>query len=378
MALIWSEPLSKVAPRLGISDVGLAKICRRHLIQRPPQGHWARKPEDRAPQPTSLPNCPRPELETITLPDLDRKAAEAVEPSDLPPDIRDAIALEAKPTAKIRVPERITRYHPLLESTRSAFKKPFTDQFGRQFSRASGVFEINVSNPQLQRAVRIADTMVKALESRGWTISLDPKSGCQATRLGQTMTLSLFEPSKRFRHEPTPQERAQEARTGHGWYPKFDYRPTGLLTLAADRDRYARGATLAETPTRPLELRLNEFVVRLTRLAWRNHCDALERAEQQRLLALKQAERHKQWLRAQAKRKAIESLKLEAKLHGEAEGIRAYVAAVRRRSDSADLQAWATWALNVAERLDPATQGHITLGAIDTAMKRRGDNEAYD
>ena len=26
-ALVWSEPISKIAPRFGLSDRGLAKIC---------------------------------------------------------------------------------------------------------------------------------------------------------------------------------------------------------------------------------------------------------------------------------------------------------------------------------------------------------------
>lgn len=41
--LVWSEPLTKVAQRLGISDVAVAKRCRKLRIKTPPQGHWNRK-----------------------------------------------------------------------------------------------------------------------------------------------------------------------------------------------------------------------------------------------------------------------------------------------------------------------------------------------
>jgi integrase len=40
--LIWSEPTTTLARRFGISDVGLAKVCRRSDIPAPPRGYWAR------------------------------------------------------------------------------------------------------------------------------------------------------------------------------------------------------------------------------------------------------------------------------------------------------------------------------------------------
>jgi hypothetical protein len=39
---VWTAPVSEIALRLGISDVGLAKACRRAAIPLPPRGYWAR------------------------------------------------------------------------------------------------------------------------------------------------------------------------------------------------------------------------------------------------------------------------------------------------------------------------------------------------
>jgi hypothetical protein len=39
---IWAEPILQVAKRYGISDVGLAKICKRMKIPKPPRGYWAK------------------------------------------------------------------------------------------------------------------------------------------------------------------------------------------------------------------------------------------------------------------------------------------------------------------------------------------------
>lgn len=40
--LVWSAPLTTIADRIGVSDVGLAKACRRAAIPVPARGHWAR------------------------------------------------------------------------------------------------------------------------------------------------------------------------------------------------------------------------------------------------------------------------------------------------------------------------------------------------
>ena len=37
--LVWSEPIRMIAKRLGISDVGLAKACRRADLLLPPRGY---------------------------------------------------------------------------------------------------------------------------------------------------------------------------------------------------------------------------------------------------------------------------------------------------------------------------------------------------
>jgi hypothetical protein len=40
---IWSAPVLQVAKRYGISDVGLAKICKKMKIPKPPRGYWAKR-----------------------------------------------------------------------------------------------------------------------------------------------------------------------------------------------------------------------------------------------------------------------------------------------------------------------------------------------
>jgi hypothetical protein len=46
---VWPQPMSKLAKVYGISEVGLAKICKRLNVPLPPQGYWARKKRHQPP-----------------------------------------------------------------------------------------------------------------------------------------------------------------------------------------------------------------------------------------------------------------------------------------------------------------------------------------
>ncbi len=79
--LVWTAPVLETAPRLGVSDVALAKLCRRAAIPIPGRGYWARvesgQPLKRPPLPPSPDGLP--ELlrirGTVAQPAVDRAAA---------------------------------------------------------------------------------------------------------------------------------------------------------------------------------------------------------------------------------------------------------------------------------------------------------------
>ncbi|HEY5441653.1 MAG TPA: hypothetical protein VIJ90_10270, partial [Gemmatimonadaceae bacterium] len=57
-ALVWSEPMTRLARRFELSDVGLAKACARMMVPVPGRGYWAKKEVGRSPRPTRLPTLP--------------------------------------------------------------------------------------------------------------------------------------------------------------------------------------------------------------------------------------------------------------------------------------------------------------------------------
>jgi len=40
--LVWSKPTTQLATEFGVSDVAIAKACRRYDIPKPPLGYWAK------------------------------------------------------------------------------------------------------------------------------------------------------------------------------------------------------------------------------------------------------------------------------------------------------------------------------------------------
>ena len=40
---VWATPMRTLGQEFGMSDVGLAKVCRKHNIPVPPVGYWRRK-----------------------------------------------------------------------------------------------------------------------------------------------------------------------------------------------------------------------------------------------------------------------------------------------------------------------------------------------
>lgn len=52
---VWTQPTMRLAAAYRLSDVGLAKLCRRYDIPRPPRGYWAKLKAGQTPERTPLP-----------------------------------------------------------------------------------------------------------------------------------------------------------------------------------------------------------------------------------------------------------------------------------------------------------------------------------
>ncbi|MES9811651.1 MAG: hypothetical protein ABW161_02640 [Candidatus Thiodiazotropha sp.] len=60
---VWQTPMTQLAKEYGVSDVGLAKVCKRMEVPRPPRGYWRKLEVGRAPS--------KPKLKPLTKHGID-------------------------------------------------------------------------------------------------------------------------------------------------------------------------------------------------------------------------------------------------------------------------------------------------------------------
>jgi hypothetical protein len=214
--LVWSKPMTHLAKELGLSDVGLRKICVKFGIPLPPRGHWARLQFGKQDPRPALPfvnNNPQ-----IRLPDevtaatreqislmrkLAKKAEQAIEPVLRDPqqfkDIRCIHTYQAI-LERIKYLEKRTgqSYEDYKEGKRSFPPKKVYDL--AFFSSLEDQIPIIATVDSALRAVAIADVVIERLIERGINVELRPVRDsrvCEmrAVKGDQYYELRFWEPS---------------------------------------------------------------------------------------------------------------------------------------------------------------------------------------
>jgi len=233
---VWTDAVTVVAPRYGLSDVGLVKICKKLGILVPPRGYWANvkagRPTRKVPLP-SLPAGARGLSGPIPLTEQEAPTHARV---------RDALQQTRESQPNLSVLDELVDPHPLVRAAAARLKR--RDGWDRLAGVRSApkVLDLQVTRNALDRALRLADTLLKALEPSGFTARVDDEKG--QTLLvggGTTLSISIVEQVTRTSHTPTLAEvRARDryydsfrvgARGEYPNIPQFDWHPTGRLTL---------------------------------------------------------------------------------------------------------------------------------------------------
>ncbi len=136
--LVWSTPMASIAKDLAISDVGLAKICRRHGIPHPGRGYWARQAAGQTLKKPKLPGSVPGRSETIRFVIPDSLPSTEATP-EVPAEVLEWIEREGRPENHIEVPARVSRYHPLIQKTRESLERTYSDSRGARLSRRDGL-----------------------------------------------------------------------------------------------------------------------------------------------------------------------------------------------------------------------------------------------
>jgi hypothetical protein len=367
--LVWSESMVQLSKQLGISDVGLSKVCDRMKIPAPFRGYWARVQAGQKVNKERLPKLPPNAPESIK--EWTFYARNELGGAEVG-TVRTAkqAAVESKPEKCIVVAEELIDPHPLVSESVKTFRGGKIDKDTGLISprTPSKALAIRATMGSIDRALRIMDALIKALEARSYVVSI------RETKLN-----GYFEPQSRYHTiaEIDSQQvefsisekvrRTEKKATDFG-YRQYEYHPTGALTFQSEHSWTGVRQSWSDGARQRVEECLNQVVVGAVAVAdalnenhRRRAAEEAERerrrAEEEQKAALKRIEKEK--------RKALDELLSDWR---QAHQIREYVSAIRadldRLADPAHgekLEQWLTWAEAYGESIDPVRHFSIPI-----------------
>jgi len=384
---VWSQPMTRTAESYGLSDVGLAKICRKLNIPTPGRGYWRKQelgiPVERTPLlPLETPEEKPIQLNRVEMPPKPKKELTEAE--------RRA-AEEKKEENRIRVPDQLISPHPLVEKTLRSLSSAKVDLDGRVRPNVKGCLDVCVGADSVDRAMRIVDTLLKALEARGYTIiTSEEREAVAWVRVDdEDICFSLEERLNRRARKLTPAEkleREQRKREEYEqlwWYnhrTEFIRIPSGHFTLTIENYSSSIRGRWSDGLIQRVENRLNSFVVSLIRTAedfkeYRRRAEEEERKRKEEERRRRRRERRKREARWRVK-----MLRSKLAVWQHVERVRAFIAAVRNEAirrhgeihEASELARWLAWAERYASRYDPLGEDNeLPTYSPDEETRRR-------
>lgn len=223
---VWSKPMTKLSQRYGLSDVGLAKICRKNNIPRPPRGYWARVQSGQKITKTPLPGGDDNRLIEI--------GAYAFAIKRTGPITRRVSLPRLK--KDIVVPEQLTEPNPLVEESARRLESRRPDATGIVIPPKRGCLNIRVSRAMLPKALRVIDTVIKTLLGMGHDVSVT-RNGTAVKVQDMVVYIGISEELIRRRLKAKDHNLEGHYEFGFNLFEKIPT-PTGNLILEIIDQRY--------------------------------------------------------------------------------------------------------------------------------------------
>jgi hypothetical protein len=388
--LAWSKALTSLAKDFGISDVALAKRCRGLNIPIPGRGYWARVEAGQKPSRPKLP-AREPQwrdrfaLTLARFPHAPMPASPDEEGAD--PMARQIASLAVAPATSI------LETLPAVKRTAVRFKHPRRAELHVDRGERNGpLVPIEVTPSALERALLLADRLLRSAEALGWSFIESPSRAKEETTqatppygrhtqpaplepkpppegrlsvLGEEVEIRIEE---RFREEPrvpSAAELAREKREYGYTAPRTTSIATGKLRVARDytygrysgpprRSWYDRKGAAVEDQIQEILIGCYEVALYMRQRRAKDEEEAREAAEAERL-------REERLARQEASAKLIKQLETDAGAWHRARYLRRYIRAARRRLTGEALSVrylgtiidFLAWADRYVEQLDP-------------------------
>lgn len=356
---VWSTPMARLSKEYGISDVALAKICKKLKVPYPGRGYWRRKETGKSVKQPPLSPYSDPAKQAVTIYPTIRP--DALEPAS--EETTQRITAEQAPEQKIEVPDRLGKTHRLLSGQLTEWRSASVDEYGAIRSGSLRQLNIRVSPQHLYRAVRIMNALFLALETRSHQVGIQDgyKKTLGVCIDGHPIEFGLEEKLQRIersRDKTNPQD---------SWrYHRYEYISTGTLILKIN-EWGADGLqkTWSDGKTTKLENCLNDFIVGLLEIAEAVKVRRLKQEQEERLRREAERRRQEEAIRRQEELGRLEVLEQEAANWAKAQQLRTYLSALKDMlttkhgeiQPGSQADQWLIWAHQYADRLDPLVAG---------------------
>jgi hypothetical protein len=246
--------MSRLAEQYGISDNGLAKMCRREDIPYPPRGYWAKHAAGKTPERTPLPESDRSSrLITIYPTPLPEP------PPELPDDVRRQMEGIHAEASSMTVAERLVKPHAIIAAWLADREEQKRRARQERDPWRKKLYDPGDFSDSDRRQHRFLDALFKAIERQGSKIKQGDRRELFAEVSGEKVEFQLREKHKQTRRPLTTDEQRWRLAGNKDW--KQELVPTGRLAFEI-RTYLPAGLKRQwlETDTQPLEGMLPDIV----------------------------------------------------------------------------------------------------------------------
>jgi hypothetical protein len=227
---VWLTPVRTLAKEFDISDVGLAKACRKHAIPLPPVGYWTKVQHGKVVPIPPLPSAP--------------VAVVVLEANRNRPKKQDFGPLaEKKLTLQVEPPKKADHLAPYAQATLLRLRAAKPDKHGLVHSHGGDVFGCAVSLKSVERVCRIFHAIETAMPEVDSRLVTSPNPARLNFEFDEkTVEFRIIEKIKRT--EIPADKRAKT----YYYYEKYSYATTGNLSLEIEgycdcRKKWADGVS---------------------------------------------------------------------------------------------------------------------------------------
>lgn len=165
---VWSEPMTTVAERYGVSSSFMARVCKNLKVPRPPRGYWARRQAGKkVPSRPALPAPRRGDELVWSRGGDDRYGCHVQRARPKAPEI--------PATGRAPKPRRRRTEHPLVAENRPHFHDYRELRCGYLRPNKRIVLDVFTSVAAIDAAFKLANGLFWALEERGHQVAIAPR-----------------------------------------------------------------------------------------------------------------------------------------------------------------------------------------------------------